>query len=146
MTRQAFALFCDDVRTEDNGKKLFIGVYDEGLLVPLLPAKLSKLMVVTYVATPMEDPLQKLCLLVRRDGDVIVRMDVDKHSLDQAAATRKSDQAPSQIKINGIITLPNFSIEKESLIDVVVETERETITAGVLRLSCQPAELPAPPP
>jgi hypothetical protein len=33
-----FAIFCDDVRREDNGKELLIGVYSGSLQLPILPA------------------------------------------------------------------------------------------------------------
>lgn len=33
-----FAVFCDDIRREDNGKELLIGVYSGNLQVPVLPA------------------------------------------------------------------------------------------------------------
>ena len=32
------AIFCDDIRREDNGKELLIGVYSGSLQVPILPA------------------------------------------------------------------------------------------------------------
>jgi hypothetical protein len=32
------AIFCDDIRREDNGKELLLGVYSGSLQVPILPA------------------------------------------------------------------------------------------------------------
>jgi hypothetical protein len=32
-----FAIFCDDIRREDNGKELLIGVYSGSLQLPMLP-------------------------------------------------------------------------------------------------------------
>jgi hypothetical protein len=36
-----YVIVCDDVRREDNGKEILIGVYSSDILVPVLPANLQ---------------------------------------------------------------------------------------------------------
>ena len=49
------ALICDDVRREDNGKLIIIGVYNRNIQVPKLPATLILSSVVRLVATEATD-------------------------------------------------------------------------------------------
>lgn len=48
-----FTLICDDVRREDNGKELLIGVYSAGITVPLLPTNVT---VVIWSQTKIHEP------------------------------------------------------------------------------------------
>ena len=35
-----YAILCDDIRKEDNGKMMLIGIYSGDILVPTFPSKL----------------------------------------------------------------------------------------------------------
>jgi len=48
-----FAIVCDDVRREDNGKLIFIGVYGDNIGLPEIPASLA-LCLVLFIETQEE--------------------------------------------------------------------------------------------
>ena len=43
MPRELFSIVCDDIRIELGNKPSFMGVYDEGILVPKIPFSFAKL-------------------------------------------------------------------------------------------------------
>ena len=43
-----YTLVCDDVRREDNGKLIVVGMYTPGITLPKFPFRLSKLTFVSY--------------------------------------------------------------------------------------------------
>jgi hypothetical protein len=43
-----FTLVCDDVRREDNGKLLVIGMYTPGITLPKLPFRMPKIVFLSY--------------------------------------------------------------------------------------------------
>jgi hypothetical protein len=49
----SFAIVCDDVRREDNGKLILIGVYGENIVLPQIPAPMV-LCVVLFIETKEE--------------------------------------------------------------------------------------------
>ena len=50
-----FGVLCDEIRREDNGKLIFIGVYGSNILVPAFPAALILALAVgAEVAEPVE--------------------------------------------------------------------------------------------
>lgn len=58
------ALVCDDVRREDNGKLIIIGVYNRNIGVPQLPATLFLSLVVRLVATePVDADVEFQCVV-----------------------------------------------------------------------------------
>ena len=44
-----YTLVCDEIRREDNGKLMIIGLYTPGLVLPKFPAQLSKLTFMNYL-------------------------------------------------------------------------------------------------
>ena len=67
-------MICDDIRVEDNGKTIIIGIYHDNILVPSLPFIMPKL--VTWTKWDIkESPLKKFEFQIKApDGKVIGRV------------------------------------------------------------------------
>ena len=48
------AILCDDIRIEDNGKFMLLGVYSGGIIVPQMPIKLSYCLYLEAIPTDTE--------------------------------------------------------------------------------------------
>lgn len=145
--RSAFSIFCDDIRREDTGKMLFIGVYDNALLAPELPATLPSLKVYLTVTTPVTQPFQTLKIICYLNDDIVSEV------LIELAEEQPKDWAESQEheknklvrvqKFQGILDLGALRFDKPSNLKVRVHTESEVLAAGALRLDAIPLPVAA---
>jgi hypothetical protein len=147
-TRGAFTIFCDDFRTENNGKNLYLGVYGDTLLVPEFPALLPTFVIVTTAWTTPSNPFRKLIFRVLRNEEVIAVENVDIVDLDkqfevlerteEERRTLQSLPGPSvassmRQRVFRVIRFVPFVIETESVIRVRVENEEgEFRTSGLI--------------
>lgn len=147
-TRGAFSIFCDDFRTENNGKNLYLGVYGDTLLVPEFPALLPTFVIVTTVWTTPSNPFKKLIFRVLRNEEVIAVENVDTVDLDkQLKELEPSEEErlilqslsgpiiPSSMRqrIFRVIRFVPFVIETESVIRMRIENEEgEFRTSGLI--------------
>ena len=68
-----FTLICDEIRREDNGKFLVIGLYTGGILVPQIPFPLPSLTFFTYLESDMPgDHALKFKLSALESGKTVI--------------------------------------------------------------------------
>jgi Family of unknown function (DUF6941) len=65
-----FGILCDQVRKEDNGKLLFIGVYTADITVPHFPA--NTVLALAVSITPSQVGREKFDLVVSLNGQLLV--------------------------------------------------------------------------
>jgi hypothetical protein len=66
--RQASVLICDDIRREDNGKEIYLGVYSGGIIVPFVPFILPKLCFVFHYQCDVDLRPKSLAFVVQLPG------------------------------------------------------------------------------
>lgn len=64
-------MICDDIRTEDNGKHIFIGVYEDNIVVNTLPTILPQIYVYTKWNTE-ETNIQKFELKISQPNGKVI--------------------------------------------------------------------------
>ncbi len=69
--RQLEVIYCDDVRDERSGKRIYVGVYKATMFVPEFPALLPKFCVVLTLQYSADRAPDKLRFLVLRDDELI---------------------------------------------------------------------------
>ncbi|WP_156955192.1 hypothetical protein [Polaromonas glacialis] len=81
------AIWCDDIRHEVGNKPSFMGVYGMELVMPQLPAILSRLAVYVTVGTPILQPFQQLKVRIQRDdvAEALASIEIPKNELEVAA-------------------------------------------------------------
>ncbi|MBA1146399.1 hypothetical protein H0Z60_04935 [Ectothiorhodospiraceae bacterium WFHF3C12] len=141
VTRHAYTFFCDDVRREDSGKLLFIGVYGAAMYVESFPFDIRGLAFVISVVTPVSRPFKQLGLQVLRDDEELVSTEFKEEQLAQMAeqAEAANDGSPDRVtKLQIILHSPPIHFEGPGHIRVRVVTEDGTIPAGALRVEQHP--------
>lgn len=134
--RYAHSIFCDDVRREDNGKHLHIGVYASQMLVREFPITLPGLAVVVTSATPIEKPFETLKIRILRDSEEISDGEVPSEVL-ATAFERVADTDPPELQylyIQALIRLPMLKLEGPCFLKVRVDTEAEELLGGSLQV------------
>lgn len=138
ITRARFAhtIFCDDLRREDSGKLLVIGMYGSELLVQQLPAVLPGLNFLITVSTPVEDLFTSLTIRVMLGEETLSEMVVDSlPSSDDANQNPEDVTAGRVYRLQALAKVGILTIEKPTLLRVRVFTEREVLQAGALRIA-----------
>jgi hypothetical protein len=70
--RYVHTVWCDDIRQEIGNKPSFMGVFTGGMVLPSLPAVLSRLGIYTWFVSPLDRPATDIeAEVVRDDGYVI---------------------------------------------------------------------------
>lgn len=65
-------MICDDMRREDNGKRMFIGVYEDGnIALPSVPYNLPQLVIYSKWDTSSETFIKYEFKMTRPNGDII---------------------------------------------------------------------------
>jgi hypothetical protein len=110
---QLEAIFCDDVRTEDNGKKLLIGVYENLMLFTSFPASLPRLIVtLSLFMTSDRVPAQSLRFVILKDEEVFAEAEIPyeqaKDALEQA---RSKTEDGSLSKLRAEFIFSPFQVE-----------------------------------
>lgn len=141
--RFAICLFCDDIRTEVNGKRSLIGCYGSELIVPELPMTLPRLCIVVMATCFFNDPVKTLSISVKYDdfntafdmpSEFIENIMRDmKSSFDKERADFEGDEAP-KVRLTSQIILSPLQINTEGRLVVHATTEREQVRAGSIRI------------
>ena len=124
--RTVIAQFCDDVRQEIGNKFSLMGCYGTDLYVPAFPIKLPKLCVFVHVRTPREHPFERLTLRLVRGSDVLSELVANPDKLN---AGETPDYA-RWLSMTGILAVAPFHAAGPCRLQVLAETEAETIESG----------------
>jgi hypothetical protein len=135
--RVATCLFCDDIRWEVGNKSSIMGIYtSEMIFATSPPATISRFAVVVFVVTDKGDELDTFTITVTAppDNAEIMRAEFAKPALP-------SDLFEGATKIQGraYIMVNSVHIAGEGFIEAIVDTGREKIRAGRLRVRFNPA-------
>jgi hypothetical protein len=83
MTRFAYSVFCDDIRSEVNGKMSLMGILGGLMYIPSFPAVLPKLCAILTASTPVDSPFQAVSFKGTMDENVIFDVALDSDQLKQ---------------------------------------------------------------
>jgi hypothetical protein len=163
ISRTAFCLFCDDVRMEVGNKPSYMGVYAGGELqfpadLPAdLPILLPKFAIVIWILSAVDDTPQRLTVRVYTPPGrtEIIQFEAPLDATPYAQVYPDSDR----VSLNLTLPITNLQLACEGSLEVAIETEREVLRAGRLRIRMpgrpdptasptteNPAGAPTPPP
>jgi hypothetical protein len=147
--RQAYCLFCEDIRAEQGNKQSYMGVYSGEMtaMMPLgtsheTPFGLPKLVIAFWLMTEIDDiPDRVTVTLYAPPG----RSEIFKHEMDvKATAPPHFPEWATKFTLHGQIPFQNFLLAEDGIIELTLDTQREILVAGRLRLRLQHTEAGAP--
>ena len=117
-----FTLFCDDVRTENNGKHILIGVYGADMVVGQFPFA-QPLWVVTELVIPAKMKLRSHTFRLFRNSDTLIETATQDEQIDkrrtQVHAESESVPWPGQD-----IPPPGEEVTKTGSLKLIFRIER----------------------
>ncbi|WNH52584.1 DUF6941 family protein [Stenotrophomonas oahuensis] len=142
--RAAHAIFCDDLRHEDSGKLLIIGMYGEEMGVPAFPLQLPVFTILVSASTPADEPFKSLEVKVYFGEEEIASRAAPPEAIAQLSAASAESAMPlmapsprggyvtNRWRVN--VQLAPFVVSRPGVLRVRVVTESEEIPAGGLRI------------
>jgi hypothetical protein len=138
LPRVAFCLFCDDARQEVGGKMSYMGVLPPNLAFPDNPPPeiqllIPKLVIALWLLTDREDKFERVTISVSipPGRTELLKFEVPSEQIGFQGTAQEWSQ---RIGLNMILPFINLTVPCEGFIEVDVETEREKLHAGRLRL------------
>jgi hypothetical protein len=143
-TPSGFSIFCDDVRTEVNGKHLYIGVYTGDMFIqPAFPAALPSFSVVIRYRERRGESKDDLKFVIFAPGNAepVFTGGVSRAELDVVPKTDDPDVDDPMMELGLIATFVNFVIPEAGRIKVRAIRGDEEIRLGTLQIRLNPAFL-----
>jgi hypothetical protein len=148
-TPYGYTIFCDDVRQEDNGKLLLIGVYAGVMFVPSFPFAAPRLTFrVTYFERIQEstEPVQ-IRVYFPDDGQdsPTIKLDLSedfRKAVPPEPVSDASDWDKPEFFLTGLFNLgiSPFVMQRPGLIRVRAQRGEESIKLSSLRVMLKPSE------
>ena len=136
--RTAFCMFCDDLRMEAGNKISYMGTYRGEIILEVPqgsydPILFPKFVVMAWLFSDWDDKPERITMRVYAPPGKteVLRIDIPH---DQLGATTALFDDPTKYLFNAGIPIVNFPLHGEGEIEVTIETERETIRAGRLKV------------
>lgn len=131
MTRRIEVLYCDDIRQESSGKRIFIGVYNNILIVPAVPLTLPKFCISAQIVTPSNDPVESLRVKVTKNDEELINEPIE---ITPPEARYEHQKSGKLITISTNFLVSTMQISEPGEIKVLAETERETLESLPLQI------------
>jgi hypothetical protein len=107
-TPSGYSLFCDDIRQEDNGKQILLGLYNGDMLVNSFPILLPTFrVVIRYQERPNESRLPIKIVITAPNGSedmIVFQADVEREALDSVVLPSDADHPLAIIALNAAFT------------------------------------------
>jgi hypothetical protein len=144
--RTGTCIFCDDVRPEVGNKISLMGIYSRDILFTSAPpAIIPKLGIVTWLIFDWDDPPDKLIMRINGPGQQEIAK-LEANAEGNPLLPEPPEEGMTKRILRSIIQMTNLPITQEGLIEVFVDTERESFRAGRarVRFNVKPEELGLP--
>ena len=139
MNRYAYAVFCDDIRQEINGKITMVGIYTDRLLVSSVPTVLPKLCLALSIATDKEKMFEEISVTGTFGRDEVFKMELHKEQIQNIVAQAPKSETPAKfftVQLNAILT--PFQLERTGKLVLTVMADGEELECGGLEISLAP--------
>ncbi len=134
MSRSAFALYCDDIREEINGKSSLMGVYEGNLVVESLPVRLPKLCVVIFSRFSPDNPVKTFKVTVELNGEVIASIPVTETEYKSHFNEDDFADNHSLINIKTNVIFSPFVINEDGTLQAKIFLDDELIDCEPLHI------------
>lgn len=142
MTRFAYAIFCDDIRNEVNGKISLMGIFGNLMYLPEFPAVLPKLCAVLTASTPANRPFQSVSFKGTMDENVVFEMALDSNQMEQMRQQSSGlIEDPKGFEAKAMVVLSPLHLAAPTKIKISIVADGEEIECGGLQISKAPEGL-----
>lgn len=139
MTRLVYAIYCDDVRVEVNGKHSLIGTYSEAMYLPAFPAHIMKLCVVVNAITDEATPFKDFKIIASYNGAPIAELEASAEQV-QAQAPQTPGIPPKTVQAQ--LAFAPLILDKPGELTVTFISEGIATECNALKTLVAPEGMP----
>jgi hypothetical protein len=133
--RNIFCLYADDIRHEVNGKVSLIGMYQGGMNVAgPLPVQLPKLVVSTYINTPLDQPFQEVSVDLMLNDQVLQNISPPAQSVKDMQDSVPQFADSHLISMLMVLVLQPFNVTEEGRLYVKAHLDGKVLESNALRV------------
>lgn len=133
--RHIFCLFADDIRQEINGKVSLIGIYQGGMnVVGPVPQILPRLVISTYVDTPVDRPFGELSVDVMLDDKEMQNVTPPPQALEEMQTAARQDKEVKTVSMQMVFVLQPFQVNGNGKLWVRVRDNGEALESNPLKI------------
>lgn len=133
--RHIFCLFADDIRHEINGKVSLIGIYQGGMnVVGAMPKILPRLVISSYINTPVSRPFCDLSVDVVWNDEVLQNVTPPTESLQEMQGTALQDSEVSMLSMQMVFVMQPFEVKGNGKLRVRARIDGETLESNALKI------------
>ncbi len=136
INRYIDATYCDDIRHENTGKMILVGVYSSTMYVASYPTTLPKLCISIRAVTPADTPFEKVVMRIYRDEELLLEVpaDPDRLMVNSLEDAKSSGSNTGVQALQFLATISPFQLTNDCVIRVKAETESEELRCPVLKV------------
>lgn len=140
IARSAFCIFCDDIRQEVGNKFSFMGVYSGDMTFPVIPpAQLSKFCIAAWLISPVGDAPQSIAISIFTPPG---KTEFVRIAPEGPPPSHPTTEGMQRLITQFLVPITGLPISEDGFIEVEIETERETLRAGRIKVQFAPPPLP----
>lgn len=133
--RHIFSLFADDIRHEINGKVSLIGMYQGGMnIAGKLPVSIPKLVISTYINTPVDQPFQEISIDLMLNDQVLQNLTPPPQAVQDMQDSIPQYSDTRMISMLMVLVLQPLNVTEEGRLFVRATLDGKTLEGNALRI------------
>jgi len=141
MTRFAYSVFCDDLRSEVNNKISMMGIFGSLMYLQTFPSVLPKLCAVITASTPVDQPFKSISFKGTMDGNVIFDISMNESQITEMRQSASFIDDPKFFEAKAMVVLSPLHLTNPTRIHVTVLADGQEIECGGLQISKSPEDM-----
>lgn len=132
--RHVEVTYCDDIRQEVGNKTSMMGVYSADLVIKSFPAEIQKLCIAIQVLTSADNPFETLEIAVKKNDRKEEIELISTGTLVKPSGESYVMGLTNILTVQVLMILPPFRVTENTLLTVIVKTEKEELNGVGLRI------------
>lgn len=132
--RHVEVTYCDDIRQEVGNKTSMMGVYSADLVIKSFPSEIQKLCIAIQVLTSADNPYEMLEIAVKKNDKKEEIELISTGTLVKPSGESYVMGLTNMLTVQVLMILPPFRVTENTLLTVIVKTEKEELNGVGLRI------------
>lgn len=132
MSKFFYAVFCDDIRHEINGKLSYMGIYQGALYFPEFPASMPKLCISIHIMLPKDEEFKTICLSGSIDDEEVFNHELPKEQVQADKNSLVDTKDAKRLMIQTSVIATPITFEKPCRLQISIKVDEEQLEPQTL--------------
>jgi hypothetical protein len=130
---QLEVIYCDDIRAEANGKRMYIGVYTSAMILPFFPAMLPKLCIFLRYLGTADPPPRLISFSVFRNDELLQEAALPEEAVKRANKALEGTAA-NAVRADMTFEFTPFEVREPCTLRVKANVDGKELKSATLRI------------